>query len=929
MLYGNQVKGKAMGKRGMLHAGSACALLCGLLAIPAAAVESGAVLTDYWIEAADGRDQRTETVRFTTSEPVHFELDKWTYADCVFVYSADLAWDGSSCASGECMKKLEECLPRHYVKQAYPFQDERGYGLKIELCNCAEINRHAVRLVNLHEAGQGVHSLLIPARQQLDPYQPPQDVLTGGIVVERIPLHYVSAAEAEAYLKVIAADMSIDGGPIVVTGSGATVQFKPTSSKKLPVFTANDKLTACNRYTWFLKHYRTLSTMSQKDFSEHYPDFSESYFAACDGTCDPCGLGKPVDAAIYKDLNPPKLLIATADDVEVLWVWMDGLAAALNQSAQLDSGQLIVSGNQLFGKLPLAQFEDIAGVAWDDFAKLLVNGLPELPAGVEQVDLHNVNQLWDWTRDSLLWHLPGTQMCAAINQGATAPTQLIGGRHRASAFALKYGLTWHDFCKGLLSVGLKDSDGNPIVNLETLAQHPAEGWYWFKTEFFCLVKADKDFFDRYPSATLNFAPEGRILGKLPIERFECVMGAGSWAKLNQILIEGSKEMKAEAALSMRLQGGAGGFTAFTQSMKDRAETIFSVAPTSSFSGGQPGPVKVGLGFKRLTSNPLTAAQPADAVGSASSALKGPKTEFKSEPKTGAPEKPEAADDVLGTLWKAPLDDLNIARKDVLIVHGSRAAVAQIRQLVAQFDWPPHSIRLRIQICELREDAIRSIGINLDDRQRATFVEQPNGGSFEALSAGDFRRNTGLELQATLDALMTDGKASILAEPVLTTVEGEAAMYTATENVPYFAGGTFDTDTNTTSQTIAYRDIGIKLAFRPRLGRGNSLVIDVMPEISTLVDQNVGTTPSSVEDLLPPRFLERRMRSVVTVENGEPFVLAGMITEKDRFDVDKVPLLSELPLLGKLFRKKTKTRESSEVCIIVIPEIVRNPYAMER
>jgi Flp pilus assembly secretin CpaC len=113
------------------------------------------------------------------------------------------------------------------------------------------------------------------------------------------------------------------------------------------------------------------------------------------------------------------------------------------------------------------------------------------------------------------------------------------------------------------------------------------------------------------------------------------------------------------------------------------------------------------------------------------------------------------------------------------------------------------------------------------------------------------------------------------------------------------------------------DIGVVLRFKPKLAGNDRLSIAVLPEISSLRQDDITRDDPSGA----PEYARRALKTIVNVRNGEPFVLAGMIQEQDRIDIDKVPLLGDLPLVGKLFRRRDVDKERTEIYIIVIPEIL--------
>lgn len=175
-------------------------------------------------------------------------------------------------------------------------------------------------------------------------------------------------------------------------------------------------------------------------------------------------------------------------------------------------------------------------------------------------------------------------------------------------------------------------------------------------------------------------------------------------------------------------------------------------------------------------------------------------------------------------------------------------------------------------------------------------------------------NLGLNAQLTL--LQQDGKATVLAEPQLSARSGYKASF--------LAGGEFPYSVSTISgTTVMFKPYGIKLDIEPKVGRNGVVRATIEAEVSSI--------DTSVTSSGGPALLTRKTRTEFNVRNGETMVLSGLLQRNTSTDVDKVPLLGELPILGALFRSRRYQNKETELVVFVTPSFVdsQTPELRER
>jgi len=172
-----------------------------------------------------------------------------------------------------------------------------------------------------------------------------------------------------------------------------------------------------------------------------------------------------------------------------------------------------------------------------------------------------------------------------------------------------------------------------------------------------------------------------------------------------------------------------------------------------------------------------------------------------------------------------------------------------------------------------------------------------------------------DLTATLRALQEVGKLNILSRPYILTRDNQTAIITVGEEVP-FINNTRTTETGQTINTIQYEDIGIILEVTPSINPEGLVIMDVRPEISTTTAK---TVPIS-ETVNAAVFAKRSSQSQVEVRDGQTIVIGGLVEDEITESIKKVPLIGDIPIIGELFKRKTKEKSKTELLIFLTPHV---------
>jgi pilus assembly protein CpaC len=249
---------------------------------------------------------------------------------------------------------------------------------------------------------------------------------------------------------------------------------------------------------------------------------------------------------------------------------------------------------------------------------------------------------------------------------------------------------------------------------------------------------------------------------------------------------------------------------------------------------------------------------------------------------------------------------------------------------------PYQILLQVRFAEVNRSAFKDLGanivrvdpLNLRGDTEGAFSTGANtalGGNFLGNPSGPeqtFSDAVNLylfdpdeQIALFIRALHQKGMLKSLAEPNLLALDGKEASFLAGGEFPYpvpqaSAGGT--------SITIEFKEFGVRLNFTPTVTNGGAIRLKVAPEVSTLDFAN-GLQAAGFNI---PTVLSRRAETEVELRDGQTFAIAGLIDNSIAQNVEKFPILGDIPILGTLFRSKEVRNNRSELMVLVTPHLVQ-------
>ncbi|MCC3861762.1 type II secretion system secretin GspD [Pseudemcibacter aquimaris] len=190
--------------------------------------------------------------------------------------------------------------------------------------------------------------------------------------------------------------------------------------------------------------------------------------------------------------------------------------------------------------------------------------------------------------------------------------------------------------------------------------------------------------------------------------------------------------------------------------------------------------------------------------------------------------------------------------------------------------------------------------------------------FAAGAAGRF--SDGGVFGVILNALATDTDSNILSTPSVMALDNETASFLAGQEIPITTGETLGAANSNPFRTVERKNVGIQLEIKPQINDGNEIRLEIRQEVSSIS----GPVSAISTELVTNK---REIQTTVRVTDGDVVVLGGLIEQNERISVDKIPLLGDIPVLGRAFRSEGKTRESKNLMIFLRPTIVRNSSEM--
>ena len=166
----------------------------------------------------------------------------------------------------------------------------------------------------------------------------------------------------------------------------------------------------------------------------------------------------------------------------------------------------------------------------------------------------------------------------------------------------------------------------------------------------------------------------------------------------------------------------------------------------------------------------------------------------------------------------------------------------------------------------------------------------------------------------IQALETAGITEVLAEPNLVAANGQQASFLAGGEYPFPIA---QTSSSGSTITIQWKEYGVRLSFIPTITPRGTIKLQVAPEVSALDTANAVT----VDGTTVPALTIRKVKTEAELAAGQTIVIGGLLDNRETEVFEKIPFLGDIPVLGKFFQSKEKTRKNTELIVSVTPELI--------
>jgi pilus assembly protein CpaC len=241
------------------------------------------------------------------------------------------------------------------------------------------------------------------------------------------------------------------------------------------------------------------------------------------------------------------------------------------------------------------------------------------------------------------------------------------------------------------------------------------------------------------------------------------------------------------------------------------------------------------------------------------------------------------------------------------------------------------VMLRVTVAEVQRDVIKQLGVDLSGSAGSgmAVLNFATSNPFSATGQALSNTNAAFTYQsttATLRAMERAGVIRTLAEPNLTAISGESATFLAGGEFPIPAGLSCDTTRTPPlcQQSIEYKKFGVGLTFTPIVLSEGRISLKVLTEASDISNENSITlsVPGTQQTVTVPSIRVRRADTTVEIPSGGSLAMAGMIQESTKQALNGVPGVTQVPVLGALFRSRDYVSRQTELMVIVTPYIAR-------
>ena len=285
----------------------------------------------------------------------------------------------------------------------------------------------------------------------------------------------------------------------------------------------------------------------------------------------------------------------------------------------------------------------------------------------------------------------------------------------------------------------------------------------------------------------------------------------------------------------------------------------------------------------------------------------------------------------------------------VVVSSDESNIATIKNLISKLDIRRAQVLVEAIVVELSETAARSLGvetifagaedgeipIGITRFQNGTgpdllgltgsAIESGDNANFSNIAANSLLNSQGIiagigrisedddSMIAIINAIDADKNSNILTTTSLLAMDNEEASTVIGQEIPITTGESLGSNNTNPFRTTSREEVGIKLSVKPQINEGNSVILEIKQEVSGVAGPLTGTT-----DLITNK---RTIETTVLVDNNQIIVLGGLVDEDIQEDIQRVPVLGSIPLLGRLFQSSSESKVKKNLMVFLRPKIL--------
>lgn len=244
---------------------------------------------------------------------------------------------------------------------------------------------------------------------------------------------------------------------------------------------------------------------------------------------------------------------------------------------------------------------------------------------------------------------------------------------------------------------------------------------------------------------------------------------------------------------------------------------------------------------------------------------------------------------------------------VLMLRGPEDVVKEAEDLIKQIDLAQKQVSIAVTVHDISNEALKEVGISWSFGNITVSESNPTGGAF-----GDLTR-TGGSLTGIIKSLESSDKAKLLASPNIAVLSGSRSSILIGDRItlPILVSFTNGQPIFSTQQ----ERVGIYLQVAAEVGQDGTITLTLAPQVSA-ISRFIEVNGASY-----PQIATREAQSTLRIKSGDSVILGGLIREEELKQWERVPLLSDVPFFGELFRRRKTTKRSSQLIITVTPTIL--------